>query len=90
MIKRIIYSFIGFLILIGLLAGIKGLQIVRMSAQSSQALPAPETVTTAVVETDSWESRLTAVGSLAAVQGVMVTAELTGKIVRIAFEQVPK
>jgi membrane fusion protein (multidrug efflux system) len=86
MIKRIIYSFIGLLILIGLLAGIKGLQIVRMSAQSSQAVPAPETVTTAVVKRDSWESRLTAVGSLAAVQGVMVTAELTGKIVRIAFE----
>jgi len=46
----------------------------------------PETVTTTVVHTDSWESRLTAVGSLAAVQGVMVTAELTGKVVRIAFE----
>mgnify|MGYP000113470094 CR=1 FL=1 len=86
MIKRVIYTIISLLILIGLLGGIKGLQIVRMSAQSSQAVPPPETVTTAVVETDSWESRLTAVGSLVAVQGVMVTAELTGKIVRIAFE----
>jgi membrane fusion protein (multidrug efflux system) len=39
-----------------------------------------------MARTGSWESRLTAVGSLAAVQGVMVTAELTGKVVRIAFE----
>ena len=84
--KRIIFTIIGLLVMIGLLGGIKGLQIDRMIAQGSQAAPPPETVTTTVVRTDSWESRLTAVGSLAAVQGVMVTAELTGKVVRIAFE----
>ena len=84
--KRIIFTLIGLLIMIGLLGGIKSLQIVRMIAQGSQSVPTPETVTTTVVQTDSWESRLTAVGSLAAVQGVMVTAELTGKVVRIAFE----
>jgi len=86
MIKRIIFTIIGLLIIIGLLGGIKGLQIDRMVAQGSQSVPPPETVTTTVVRTGSWESRLTAVGSLAAVQGVMVTAELSGKIVRIAFE----
>ena len=84
--KRIIFTITGLLIMIGLLGGIKSLQIVRMIAQGSQSVPTPETVTTTVVHTDSWESRLTAVGSLAAVQGVMVTAELTGKVVRIAFE----
>jgi membrane fusion protein (multidrug efflux system) len=84
--KTIILTIIGLLTIIGILGGIKGLQINQMIAQGSQSVPPPETVTTAVVQTDSWESRLTAVGSLAAVQGVMVTAELTGKIVRIAFE----
>jgi membrane fusion protein (multidrug efflux system) len=84
--KRIFFTIIGLLIMIGLLGGIKGLQIDRMIAQGSQYVPPPETVTTTVVRNDSWESRLTAVGSLAAVQGVMVTAELSGKIVRIAFE----
>jgi membrane fusion protein (multidrug efflux system) len=84
--KRIIFTIIGLLIMIGLLGGIKGLQIDRMIAQGSQSVPPPETVTTTVVRTDSWESRLTAVGSLEAVQGVTVTAELTGKVVRIAFE----
>ena len=86
MIKRIIFTIIGLLIMIGVLGGIKGLQIDRMVASGSQSAPPPETVTTTVVRKDSWESRLTAVGSLAAVQGVMVTAELSGKIVRIAFE----
>jgi len=84
--KRIIFAIIGLLTIIGLLGGIKGLQINRMTAQGSQLLPPPETVTTTAVRTDSWESRLTSVGSLSAVQGVTVTAELTGKIVRIDFE----
>jgi membrane fusion protein, multidrug efflux system len=84
--KRIIFAIIGLLIMIGLLGGIKGLQINRMIAQGSQSVPPPETVTTAVVQSAAWESRLTAVGSLVAVQGVMVTAELTGKVDRIAFE----
>lgn len=84
--KRIIFTIIGLLIMIGILGGIKGLQIDRMIAQGSQSVLPPETVTTSVAQKDSWESRLTAVGSLAAVQGVTVTAELTGKVVRIAFE----
>ncbi|MDX1268205.1 MAG: efflux RND transporter periplasmic adaptor subunit, partial [Oceanisphaera sp.] len=33
----------------------------------------------------NWETRLAAIGSLEAVQGVTVTAELTGKVVQIAF-----
>jgi len=70
----------------GLLGGIKSLQINRMIAQGRQSVPPPETVTTTVAQTDFWESRLTAVGSLVAVQGVTLTAELTGKVVRIAFE----
>jgi membrane fusion protein (multidrug efflux system) len=86
MTKRIIFTIIGLLIMIGLLGGIKGLQIDRMIAQGSQSVPPPETVTTTVVQSESWESRLTAVGSLVAVQGVTVTAELTGKVVQIAFE----
>jgi membrane fusion protein, multidrug efflux system len=71
---------------VGILAGIKGLQIDRMIAHSKQFVPPAETVTTAVAAPQSWESRLTAVGSLAAVQGVTVTAELTGKVVQIAFK----
>jgi membrane fusion protein (multidrug efflux system) len=43
-------------------------------------------VTTALAQPDTWESLLTSVGSLEAVQGVTVTAELTGKVVQIAFK----
>jgi membrane fusion protein (multidrug efflux system) len=85
MTKRIIFSLIGLLLLVGVLGGIKGLQIDRMLVQARQFAPPPETVTTAAVRRESWESLLTSVGSLQAVQGVMVTAELTGKVVKIAF-----
>jgi membrane fusion protein, multidrug efflux system len=86
MIKRIIISLIGLIVLIGGLAGIKYLQIERMTAYGNNFIPPPEVVTSATAKKDSWESFLTAVGSLEAVQGVVVTAELKGKIVRIAFE----
>jgi membrane fusion protein, multidrug efflux system len=86
MTKRMIIIIIGLILVVGGLGGIKGLQINRMIAQARQFAPPPETVTTAVARTESWESLLTAVGSLEAVRGVMVTAELTGKVVDIAFE----
>jgi membrane fusion protein (multidrug efflux system) len=84
--KKVFFTTMGVIALIGILGGIKGLQIGRMAAHSKQAMPPPETVSTAMVQADSWESVLSAVGSLEAVQGVTVTSELTGKVVEIAFE----
>jgi membrane fusion protein (multidrug efflux system) len=84
--KKIAFAVIGVILLVGVLGGIKGLQIGRMVAQGKQFVPPPETVTTAVANSQSWESLLTAVGSLEAVQGVTVAAEMTGRVVNIAFE----
>lgn len=86
MTKRIIIAIVGVIAVIGALAGIKFLQIGRMTSQAAQFVPPPVTVTTATVKIESWESHLTAVGSLTAVQGITVTAERPGKIVDIAFE----
>jgi membrane fusion protein (multidrug efflux system) len=83
--KRITLALAGLTLLVGILGGIKGLQIDRMIAHGKQMLPPSEAVTTAVAILQTWESLLPAVGSLAAVQGVTVTAELTGKVVQIAF-----
>jgi len=86
MTKRIVFTIVGVLVMIGILGGIKGLQINRMIAIGSQSAPPPATVTAAVVRSESWEDLITSVGSLEAVQGVMLTAELPGKVVRITFE----
>jgi len=84
--KTIFLTTIGLIILIGSLAGVKMLQIRAMIEQGKQFSPPPEIVTAAPVTPASWQSSLTSVGSLDAVQGVTVTAEITGKVVAIAFE----
>jgi len=84
--KIIFFSILGLIVLIGLLGGIKALQIKQMIAQGEQFVMPPTTVNTATVESVLWPVELTAVGSLEAVQGVMVAAELNGKVVKIDFE----
>ena len=86
MIKRIIYTIVSLIMVIAVLGGIKALQIHEMILHGEQSVSPPLPVNTAVVQRQSWESLLTSVGSLEAVQGVMVTAELTGKVVYIGFE----
>lgn len=83
--KKIFLAILGVIVLVGVIGGIKALQIREMIAQGKSFSPPPETVTTARAEAATWESLIHAVGSLEAVQGVMVTAELTGKVTRIAF-----
>jgi len=84
--KRIAFALIGLIILVVILGGIKTFQIRAMIDQGKKFVPPPETVTTAAVKYESWDSALTAVGTLNAVQGVTVAAELTGKVIRIEFE----
>lgn len=83
--KRLLLSLLGLLLLIGILAGIKGLQISKMVESGKSFAPPPETVTTAQAHPESWETTLNAVGSLEAVQGVTIAAELSGKVAHIAF-----
>ncbi len=82
--KYVFLAIVGLVIIAGALTGIKALQFSRMADQGKK--PQPEIVTTAVANTQVWESTLTAVGSLVAVQGVMMAAEMTGKMVKITFE----
>ena len=84
--KRIFFTIVGLIVLIAVLGGIKGLQFFRMTAAGKQFVPPPETITSFEVQTKAWETLLTSVGTLEAVQGVMVTAELKGKVENIAFE----
>ncbi|MEO6245571.1 MAG: efflux RND transporter periplasmic adaptor subunit [Opitutaceae bacterium] len=66
------------------LAGIKKGQFAAMGA--AVFVPPPETVTAATATEAEWENRLVANGSVAPVQGVMIGAEVPGKVVAIHFE----
>ena len=83
--KRILLTLLGLLLVAGILAGIKGLQIFTMVGKGKSFTPPPETVTTTKARPESWEVALRAVGSLEAAQGVTVSAELPGKVTRLAF-----
>jgi membrane fusion protein (multidrug efflux system) len=83
--KRIIFTILGLVVLVGLLAGIKALQIMAMIDHGKKIVPPLETVTTAMVNAETWDTSLSAVGTLTAVQGVTIAAEMTGKVVNIAF-----
>ena len=82
--KNIIIAGIILAVVFVIIAGIKFLQIRTLMNMQPPDMTA--TVTAAVVEPQRWESVLTSVGSLTAVQGVVVSAEVAGKVVGIEFE----
>ncbi len=81
----------GLGVAIGLLAaiivfvvGIKILQVGKMMSMP-HTMP-PTTVSSVTVKEEDWAPRLTAVGSVSAVQGAVVSAELAGVVSEITFE----
>jgi membrane fusion protein (multidrug efflux system) len=73
------------LAILAVLAGVKAWQIRTLIAASQTMVPPPATVATAVVHEENWPEILTAVGSIAAVQGVTVSPEIAGTVSEIAF-----
>jgi membrane fusion protein (multidrug efflux system) len=89
MIKKIfvyIATVFGLLVVIVALGGTKKLQFAAMGAAGAAFDPPPETVTAQAAKEETWENVLTANGSVAPVQGVMVGAEVPGKVVSINFQ----
>ena len=76
----------GLVVVIGILVGVKADQIVSMVRAGESFVPPPEAVTSARVEPAQWDSTRAAIGSLVAVRGVTLGAELPGLVREIAFE----
>jgi len=68
------------------LAGVKALQVKTLIAAGKSFAPPPEAVSSVVVRQEKWQSTLTAIGSVTAVEGVNVTTELAGLVREIDFE----
>lgn len=80
-------SLIAFALLIaGPLLLIKLSQFKAMGAAGAAMVMPTTTVTATAAKEQLWENSLSSTGSLVAVQGVTVGAEMPGKVVRIAFE----
>jgi membrane fusion protein, multidrug efflux system len=76
----------GLVVVIGILVGVKANQIVSMVRAGESFVPPPAAVTSAKVEAAQWEAAREAIGSLVAVRGVILSAELPGTVREIGFE----
>jgi len=74
------------LVLIGGIGTVKFFQIKAAMAQGAAWQPPPEAVSTIVAQVEQWSSSLNAIGSVAAVHGVTVSADLPGIVEKIEFE----
>ena len=84
--KLWIGAVLGLLLVVGLLVGIKAMQIRSMIKAGASFAPPPESVSSATVQATEWEGSRSAVASLVAVRGVTVGAEVSGTIREIGFE----
>jgi membrane fusion protein (multidrug efflux system) len=71
---------------VGGLGFVKFRQIQAGMAQAAAFQPPPEAVTTIAASKETWPAALSAIGTVAAVQGVIVSADLPGTVGRIAFD----
>jgi len=72
-------------IIVGGLAGVKTLQIQKLVASAKAVAQPPESVSAVIARTEKWQGTLKAIGSVAAVQGVTITPEISGSVREIAF-----
>ena len=82
--------FILMLVLVGLILGSLGFlkyrQIEGAIAAGASFAPPPTAVTTVVAKRETWPSTLEVIGTVAAIQGVTVSADLPGTVDKIHFE----
>ena len=82
--KPIILAISGIITLVVLIFGIKVLQIGKM--MSTPMVMPPTTVSSAIVKEEDWAPTLSAIGSVSAVQGAVVSTELGGVVAEIDFQ----
>ncbi len=84
MIKRFFITLAAFAAVVISLGAVKVAQIKAMSSMSHT--PPPSAVATAVAKAEQWHPQLTAVGTLAPVEGVTVSADADGVVAKVAVE----
>ena len=84
MLKKFLFTLGGFVAVFLALGGVKAAQI-KKAASSPHTLP-PIGVATFESRAETWRPTLNAIGTLAPVQGVTISAEIDGTVVRVAAE----
>ena len=86
MLKRMIGMLTVTLLIVAGLGFVKFQQIQTAIAEGAAFQPPPEAITTVVAQQEEWPQTLSAIGTMAAVQGVAISADLSGTVERIHFD----
>jgi membrane fusion protein (multidrug efflux system) len=86
MAKRMVVTLLVTMMIVAALGFVKFKQVQTAIGQAAAFQPPPEAVTTIAATEEEWPATLTAIGTVAAVQGVMISADLPGTVERIGFE----
>jgi membrane fusion protein, multidrug efflux system len=86
MTKRMIVMLLAVAAFLGVIGTVKFKQIQAGAAMAASFQPPPEAVTTILARQDHWPSTVSAIGSVAAVRGVTVSADLPGIVESISFD----
>ena len=86
MTRRMLWMLMLVLGSVGILGVVKVLRIQAAIAEASAFQPPPEAVTTILARQSPWPAALDAIGTVTAVHGVTVSADLPGVVEAISFE----
>jgi membrane fusion protein (multidrug efflux system) len=84
--SKFILAVLIVLAVVGGLGAVKTLQIRKMMASGKTFKQPPETVSSAEAREEQWQESIGAIASVSAVQGVNISAEVSGNIVEIDFD----
>jgi membrane fusion protein (multidrug efflux system) len=86
MLKKLLIAAVAVSLLLAAITFTKLGQFTAMGEAGQNMILPPETVTAMTIESEQWEQRIIATATVTAVQGVEVSAEIGGRVKRIAFE----
>jgi membrane fusion protein, multidrug efflux system len=84
--KRMILTLVGVAVFIAVIAFVKIRQVQAGIAKNASFQMPPEAVTTVVAKSERWPASVQAIGTVEAVHGVTVAADLPGLVSRIEFQ----
>jgi membrane fusion protein, multidrug efflux system len=85
MAKRMVLMLVGIAVFVSAIGFVKVRQVQAGMAQYASFQPPPEAVTTTIAKAGNWQATLSAIGTVAPVQGVTISADLPGIVDKITF-----
>ena len=86
MLKKILLGLLTVALVLGLLGGIKAIQIKALIAAGENPPQMSESVSSVLATEDVWRSTIGAVGTFKAVQGIDISSEVPGVVSKVLFD----